>query len=123
MGQIVRSRSLWGAWVLLVVGMSAAGFDVLSPLFTSGFTGVAVTLGFPLILFLTVVYASTQRGVVGRSAAYLRYGVLWAFAGLFLVDLVYRFTVHPQHLSVTSVLLGISPALPCLYGAWTIVRP
>jgi hypothetical protein len=117
----VRTESRWAGWLWLIVGFSTAVFGVFAPPITHGWQEYVVTIGFPILGFVALVYALQQQ-VISRAQQHLEYPVTWVFCGLVLVNVMFRMIADPTHLSALVIILGTLPVLPCCYGTWRVWR-
>ncbi|MCJ8014161.1 hypothetical protein MUG84_20830 [Paenibacillus sp. KQZ6P-2] len=117
----VRLRGHWIGWLWFMMGVVIAAFGVLAPPVTTGWLQYVVTLAVPVLGIFALFFAARQQ-VVSRVNQWIQYPVTWIFCGFVLVDVIFRLSMHPDHLSIWVVILGVLPAIPCWYAAWRVWR-
>jgi hypothetical protein len=117
----VRLRSRWYGRYLLALGAGTIAYyalvDVAAP--ASPVTLVAVALGWFVFIMLLVRWMRAQP-VTWRGIRRLRLTLMTVYFGLITATVVLNATVW--HDAPGRWVLGIVPALPCLIGAWAVLR-
>lgn len=117
----VRLRSRWYGRYLLALGAGTVAYyavvNVATP--ATPLTLVAVALGWTVFVMLLVRWMRAQP-VTWRGIRRLRLTLMTVYFGLVAATVVLNLTVW--HDTPGRWGLGIVPALPCLIGAWMVLR-
>jgi len=117
----VRLRSRWYGRFLLVLGAGTLAYYVAVNAAAPATppTLVAVSLGWTAFVTLLARWARAQP-VTARGIRRLRLRVMTLYFGLVAATVVLSGTVW--HDTPGRWALGLVPALPCLVGAWVVLR-
>lgn len=119
-GKVVRDRSRWYRRYLLTLGAGTilyyAAVNFAAPSVTIVLLLAACWTGFITVL----AWWSRSQPVMWRGIRRLRILLMTLYFGLAAVSLLLNTTVLLD--SPWRWTLGVIPALPCLVGAWAVLR-
>lgn len=120
-GQAVRLRSRWyGRFLLMLAAGTLAYYVVVNAAApATPPTLVAVSLGWTVFVVSLARWARAQP-VTWRGIRQLRLRVMSVYFGLVAATVVLGGTVWQD--TPGRWALGVVPALPCLVGAWVVLR-
>lgn len=116
----VRERGRWAGWAWLALAVITPIFMIVTWAY-SGDVAFVTAIAFG-VFGLLLVYAESRQQVIRHTTARLSRPVTWMYAGLVVLGVVLKFTLLPDGFSIWLLIVGLAPALPCLYGAWQVLR-
>jgi hypothetical protein len=124
MDRRVRAKSAWYGVFCLIISISAAAYVIVSHLLGAGHVAVLwLILGTLLVLGAIYWVHGRRQHVVSRAQAHLDLPMGIGTIGLMGVALALRGVFVPDGLSLWLALVALLPAIPCLVGAWKVLRP
>ena len=115
-----RRAARWPAWVWLVLGVTMPVHLIGSPLVPDGWPRVAVGL-LPLVVAVVGIIYSARQRATSRLMGRLVWPVTGVFTVLTVGSVLLQEFVLPEGSVTILVLCGLSPAIPCFYGAWRVL--
>jgi hypothetical protein len=121
----VRRGKRWHAGTLLALGIATAAYFALVGLISRDSQGIVLMLVLLLLPLgiLRMLMSVREARPPAESRAMLRFES--ALAGVYIVLLAVAVLLDAfvlEHGTLAAALVGLLPALPCIYGAWQISR-
>ena len=118
----IQSAGRWHAWIWLLIAVATPTFFIGTTA-QSGDAAFGTALGFCALAAGLWWWESRQRRrVIQREAARIDGRVTWSYVGLVVVSSLFIMTVMPGDFSLRLVLVAVLPSVPCLYGAWMVMK-
>ncbi|AHH99139.1 hypothetical protein GCM10010174_49010 [Kutzneria viridogrisea] len=115
-----RQAARWTGWLWIAAAATVFAFYLGTGSGIETVVGIAAPL--PLVVTPALYLLEARRRVIGRVAARIERPVATAFVGVVVIGTVVKLTVLPAGLTVWLVVFGLAMALPCLVGAWRVLR-
>jgi hypothetical protein len=120
-GQVVRDHSRWYRRYLLALAAGTIAYYAAVNLAAPASAAIVLVLALGWMVFITALaWWARSQPVMWRGMRRLRILLMTLYFALVAVSLLLNTTV--LHDVPWSWALGVIPALPCLVGAWAVLR-